>query len=58
MTGTPKEPFQKKKIGNTDEEKTFKKPFQVVGRPETTDHNMHDDYIRDPPVVCIILIFY
>ncbi|KAJ8595240.1 hypothetical protein M405DRAFT_857470 [Rhizopogon salebrosus TDB-379] len=32
-----------------DEELTFKKPFQTVGRPPTTDHNIHEDYLKHPP---------
>jgi hypothetical protein len=35
----------------TDEELTFKKPFQTVRRPPTTDHNIHDDYVKHPPHV-------
>lgn len=35
----------------TDEELTFKKPFQTVGRPLTTDHNIHEDYLKHPPHV-------
>ncbi|KAJ3726569.1 hypothetical protein C8R42DRAFT_717441 [Lentinula raphanica] len=27
----------------------FKKTEQVVGRPRTTDHNIMDDYVKDPP---------
>lgn len=27
----------------------FKKTEQVVGRPPTTDHNINDEYMRDPP---------
>ncbi|KIJ64629.1 hypothetical protein HYDPIDRAFT_154365 [Hydnomerulius pinastri MD-312] len=33
----------------TDEELKPKKPFQTVGRPATTDHNMHDDFVKNPP---------
>ncbi|KAF9808963.1 hypothetical protein IEO21_07685 [Rhodonia placenta] len=33
----------------TDEERTFKKPYQTVGRPETTDHVIHEEYLKDPP---------
>ncbi|KAJ3840041.1 hypothetical protein F5878DRAFT_89657 [Lentinula raphanica] len=29
----------------------FKKTEQVVGRPRTTDHNIMDDYVKDPPNV-------
>jgi hypothetical protein len=35
----------------TDQDQTFKKPFQTVGRPPTVDHNMHDDFFRNPPNV-------
>lgn len=35
----------------TDEELTFKKPFQTVSRPSVTDHNIHDDYLKHPPHV-------
>ncbi|EPQ54592.1 hypothetical protein GLOTRDRAFT_43526 [Gloeophyllum trabeum ATCC 11539] len=34
---------------HNDESKTFKKAFQEVGRPATTDHNINDEYMRDPP---------
>ena len=37
--------------GVTDEALTFKKPFQTVIRPQTTDHNIHDDYLKHPPEV-------
>ncbi|KAH7885288.1 hypothetical protein F5I97DRAFT_1928686 [Phlebopus sp. FC_14] len=33
----------------TDEELKFKKPFQVVDHPLTTDHNVHDDFVKHPP---------
>ncbi|CAL1712697.1 unnamed protein product [Somion occarium] len=33
----------------TDNLRVFKKEFQVVDKPAVTDHNIHDDYIRDPP---------
>ncbi|KAG9315816.1 hypothetical protein JVU11DRAFT_3465 [Chiua virens] len=35
----------------TDEGQTFKKPFQTVGHPQTIDHNMHDDFVHNPPKV-------
>ncbi|TRM66671.1 hypothetical protein BD626DRAFT_483434 [Schizophyllum amplum] len=28
---------------------TFKKATQEVGRPPVTDHDMHEDLVRDPP---------
>lgn len=34
-----------------DQGQTFKKPFQTVIRPPTKNHNMHDDFIRNPPKV-------
>ncbi|KDQ62500.1 hypothetical protein JAAARDRAFT_30400 [Jaapia argillacea MUCL 33604] len=34
---------------STDEGKAFKKTAQVVGHPATTDHNINDEYMRDPP---------
>ena len=37
----------------TDEEQTYKKPFQTAGRPAVTGHDMHEDYIRDPPNVSV-----
>ncbi|KAI0712469.1 hypothetical protein C8Q76DRAFT_797317 [Earliella scabrosa] len=33
----------------TDEEQTYKKPFQTAGRPAVTGHDMQEDYMRDPP---------
>ncbi|EIW81010.1 hypothetical protein CONPUDRAFT_56150 [Coniophora puteana RWD-64-598 SS2] len=27
----------------------FKKTFQTVGRPETTDHDIHEDFLKNPP---------
>ncbi|OAX40942.1 hypothetical protein K503DRAFT_768114 [Rhizopogon vinicolor AM-OR11-026] len=39
----------KEGTNRTDEELTFKKPFQTVSRPPTTDHNIHEDYVRHPP---------
>ncbi|KAI0770139.1 hypothetical protein C8Q74DRAFT_875742 [Fomes fomentarius] len=33
----------------TDESQTFKKPFQTVDRPPVTGHDIHEDYMRDPP---------
>ncbi|KZP17450.1 hypothetical protein FIBSPDRAFT_894203 [Athelia psychrophila] len=30
-------------------DRQFKKTEQVVGRPAVTDHNIHEDYMRDPP---------
>ena len=35
----------------TDQDITFKKLFQTVGRSQTIDHNMHDDFVRNPPKV-------
>ncbi|KAG2037840.1 hypothetical protein BDR03DRAFT_1091644 [Suillus americanus] len=40
---------QKEGSGITDEAQTFKKPFQTVVRPPTTNHNIHDDYMKHPP---------
>ncbi|KAG2134290.1 hypothetical protein BD769DRAFT_1638713 [Suillus cothurnatus] len=40
---------RKEGSGITDEALTFKKPFQTVVRPRTTNHNIHDDYIKHPP---------
>lgn len=34
---------------NTDQH--FKKTEQVIGRPQTTSHNIAEDYMRDPPHV-------
>lgn len=34
-----------------DESRAFKKTEQVVGRPPVTDHNINDEYLRDPPRV-------
>ncbi|KAI0338977.1 hypothetical protein BDW22DRAFT_1487346 [Trametopsis cervina] len=33
----------------TDDTGKFKKPFQTVGRPEVTDHDINDEYMRNPP---------
>ena len=38
---------------NTDEARTFKRVYQTVGRPQVTDHDIHEDMIKDPPVVRI-----
>ncbi|CAD6567483.1 MAG: hypothetical protein CYPHOPRED_001768 [Cyphobasidiales sp. Tagirdzhanova-0007] len=27
----------------------FKKTTQVVGKPQATDHNIADDYVKNPP---------
>ncbi|PPQ94299.1 hypothetical protein CVT25_004954 [Psilocybe cyanescens] len=32
-----------------DTDSSFKKTEQVVGRPATTDHNINDEYFRQPP---------
>lgn len=37
----------------TDDQK-FKKQYQTVGRPPVTDHNINDEYVRDPPNVRVI----
>ncbi|KAL4249086.1 hypothetical protein ABKN59_007528 [Abortiporus biennis] len=34
----------------TDETRTFKKHSQTVNRSHVTDHNINDDYLRDPPL--------
>ncbi|KAG2005793.1 hypothetical protein CC2G_002163 [Coprinopsis cinerea AmutBmut pab1-1] len=34
-------------IKHTDD--AFKKTQQIVGKPKTTDHNIHEDYVRNPP---------
>ncbi|KZP28353.1 hypothetical protein FIBSPDRAFT_729332 [Athelia psychrophila] len=34
-------------MSNTTD-RQFKKAKQVVGRPAATDHNIHEDYMRDP----------
>jgi len=33
----------------TNETQTFKKPYQEVNRPAVTDHDINDEYMRDPP---------
>lgn len=35
--------------GREDAALNFKKPFQAVGRPTATDHDIHEDYMKDPP---------
>ncbi|KAG1822840.1 uncharacterized protein BJ212DRAFT_1477247 [Suillus subaureus] len=40
---------RKEGSGITDEALTFKKSFQTVVRPPTTNYNIHDDYIKHPP---------
>ncbi|EKM76593.1 hypothetical protein AGABI1DRAFT_78336 [Agaricus bisporus var. burnettii JB137-S8] len=37
------------RVANTDQ--TFKKSSVVVGQPAVTDHNINDDYVKDPPQV-------
>jgi hypothetical protein len=51
MSNVRKQPFQGEKLSNTNEAKTFKKPFQTVDHPITTDHNINDGYLADPPQV-------
>jgi hypothetical protein len=36
----------------TISDEVFKKPEQVVGKPETTTHNINDEYMRNAPNVC------
>jgi hypothetical protein len=42
-------------VANADELKRdptdqgFKKEFQTVGKPQTTDHNINDEYMRNAP---------
>ena len=38
-----------------DEARTFKKPFQTIGRPEVTE-NLNDQYVRDPPHVSSFMV--
>jgi hypothetical protein len=44
-------------VANADELKRdptdqgFKKEFQTVGKPQTTDHNINDEYMRNAPDV-------
>ena len=38
----------------TDDTRVFKKPFQTVDRPQVTDHNINDEYMRNPPQVLYI----
>ncbi|KAI0667749.1 hypothetical protein C8Q78DRAFT_981669 [Trametes maxima] len=33
----------------TDASSTFKKPFQIVGRPPVTERDIHEEYLQDPP---------
>ncbi|KAI6015548.1 hypothetical protein BKA83DRAFT_4232666 [Pisolithus microcarpus] len=35
--------------GREDAALEFKKPFQTVSRTTATDHDIHEDYIKDPP---------
>ncbi|GAA95630.1 uncharacterized protein L969DRAFT_92759 [Mixia osmundae IAM 14324] len=35
--------------GRNTDDASFKKTSVVVGKPETTDHNIADDYVNDPP---------
>ncbi|KAL5525738.1 hypothetical protein ACEPAG_7075 [Sanghuangporus baumii] len=44
-----KPPREEVKPRETDEARTFKKPDTVHGRPPVTDHDMHEDMMRDPP---------
>lgn len=37
--------------GITGDKQQFKKTEQVVGRPATTDHNINDEYMQNPPDV-------
>lgn len=38
-------------MSGTDSTQSFKKEYQVVGRPSVTDHDINDEYMRDPPHV-------
>ena len=38
------------RVNTTDE--VFKKTEQVVGKPETTKHNINEEYLRNAPQVC------
>lgn len=40
----------------TDEARTFKKTEQVVGKPETTDHDIHEDILKGANTVCLIIL--
>lgn len=33
----------------TDNTNTFKKDFQTIGRPQVTESDMHEEYMRNPP---------
>ena len=35
----------------TTEDQELKKQRRFVGRPSVTDHNINDEYVRDPPNV-------
>ncbi|KAH7928451.1 hypothetical protein BV22DRAFT_1030756 [Leucogyrophana mollusca] len=39
------------KLGSatTDKDQTFKKTYQTVDRPATTDHDFHEDLLKSPP---------
>ncbi len=39
-----------------DEDDTFTKPFQSVGRPPVTDKSIKDEYVRNAPSVPHILL--
>ncbi|KAL5524755.1 hypothetical protein ACEPAF_9901 [Sanghuangporus sanghuang] len=50
MSGSyDKAPHAEVKPRSTDEARTFKKTDTVHGRPPVTDHDMHEDMMRDPP---------
>ena len=38
----------------TDEARAFKKTEQVIGRPETTDHDIHEDILKGKNTVCLL----
>ncbi|TFY83862.1 hypothetical protein EWM64_g146 [Hericium alpestre] len=40
---------ERRRSRSTDEAHVFKKPVQVVRRPLVTDHNISEDYMRNPP---------
>lgn len=33
------------------EDNQFKKSFQTIGRPEVTERDIHEDYMKNPPNV-------
>ena len=48
---TTRSPHDERRAQVTDESHAFKKTEQTVGGNEVTDHDINDEYMKDPPRV-------